>query len=233
MVRVAVADDCALTVKGLRTLFEEGREFRFAGHAGTETELLTLLACRASRILVLDPEFTVETGPLTLLQRLADMYPHISILVYTHNSDEAMAVRALRIGARGYVLKKSTTEELLVALRKVGSRETYMTPSIAEKLALLHVAKTANGSSLEQLSDRELQVFYGLALGKRLVRIAQELSLSAKTVTSYRARVVEKLGVCSNADIVRLALTYCPQIFNARALTNGNSVQEALSNRRL
>jgi two-component system invasion response regulator UvrY len=142
---------------------------------------------------------------LDLLKEFKAARPKLPVLVLSAHPEDQFAVRVLKAGAEGYMTKESAPEELVNATRKILAGGRYVSPSLAEKLAL-RVSKDLTGAPHETLSDREYEVMCHIASGKTLKEIAAELSLSPKTVSTYRTRILEKLGVSNSAAIIRYAM---------------------------
>jgi DNA-binding NarL/FixJ family response regulator len=142
---------------------------------------------------------------LDLLKEFKAALPRLPVLVLSVHPEDQFAVRALKAGAEGYVTKESAPEELVQAIRKILAGGRYVSPTLAEKLAL-NVGKDFTRAPHETLSDREHEVMCRIASGKTVTEIAGELSLSVKTISTYRARILEKLGVKNSAEITRYAI---------------------------
>ncbi len=155
-------------------------------------------------VALLDITLPGKSG-LDLLKELKAEWPRLPVLVLSGHKEDQFAVRVLKAGAGGYVTKESAPEELAKAVRKVLAGGRYVSPALAEKLAL-GVNKDLTRTPHETLSDREYDVMSRIASGKTVTEIAEELSLSPKTISTYRARVLEKLGVKNSAEIVQYAI---------------------------
>jgi DNA-binding NarL/FixJ family response regulator len=201
MTRVLVVDDHALVRRGVILLLAGERDFGEFGEAGSAAELFALLS-RDARwdVLLLDIGLPDRSG-IEILPELRTAYPTLPILMLTMHTENGLAMLALREGARGYVTKDSLPEDLVSAIHRALGGRRYVSPSLAERLAL-----GPRGAAHEALSAREHQVFTRLAGGAPLKKIAQDLGVSPKTVTTYRTRVLEKLGMRTNAELVRYAL---------------------------
>ncbi|MBU1576483.1 MAG: response regulator transcription factor, partial [Candidatus Edwardsbacteria bacterium] len=146
-------------------------------------------------------------GGLDVLKQIIVQYPKLPVLILSMHPEEEYAVRAMRAGAMGYLTKKSAPDELGMAITRITQGRRYITSSLAEQLAdVLHGEH--EGAPHESLTDREYQILLMIASGKRLKEIAGELTLSPKTVSTYRGRILEKMGIQSNADIVRYAIEH-------------------------
>ena len=204
MIRVLIVDDHAIIRRGLRALLSD--DFRGAafGEASDARQALEQLREKEWDVALLDITLPGKGG-LDLLKELKTGWPKLPVLVLSGHSEDQFAIRMLKAGAGGYLTKESAPEELAKAIRKIMAGGRYVSPALAEKLAL-RVGKDFTGTPHETLSDREYEVMSRIALGKTVTEIAEELSLSAKTISTYRARILEKLGVKNSAEIVQYAI---------------------------
>ncbi len=177
-----------------------------AGEAATGDELVAEIGAAAPHVLVLDISMP-GPGFLETMRLLRESHPLVRILVLSTHSEERYAIRSLKAGASGYLTKSRSAAELLQAIRKVRRGGKYVTSSLAETLAS-YLGGDAPTPRHETLSDREFQVLVALSAGKPLKQIAAELHLSPKTVSTYRARILEKMGYDSTADLIRYALEH-------------------------
>ena len=203
-IRVLIVDDHAIVRRGLKALVSD--EFRGAafGEASDARQALEQLRKNTWDIALLDVTMPGKSG-LELLKELKAEWPTLPVLVLSAHTEDQFAVRVLQAGAGGYMSKESAPEELANAIRKVVSGGRYVSPALAEKLAL-GVKRDLTRTPHEALSDREYDVMSRIGSGKTVTEIADELSLSAKTISTYRARVLEKLGVRNSAEIVQYAI---------------------------
>jgi two-component system, NarL family, invasion response regulator UvrY len=204
MIRVLIVDDHAIVRRGLRELVSD--EFRGAafGEASDARQALEQLRKKAWDLALIDINLPGKNG-LDLLKELKAQWPKLPVLVLSGYPEDQFAVRVLKAGAGGYMTKESAPEELAKAIRKILGGGRYVSPALAEKLAL-GLRKDLTRTPHETLSDREYEVMSRIALGKTVTEIAEELSLSAKTISTYRARVLEKLDVRNSAEIVQYAI---------------------------
>ncbi len=204
MIRVLVVDDHPVVRKGLAMILAEEPEIREVGEADSAAALLRLLGSSAWDVVVLDISLPDRSG-LEVLKDIKAMRPGLPVLILSMHPEDQYAPRVLKTGAAGFVSKESAAEELVNAVKKVVGGGRYVSPSLAERLAEL-IDDDYRGAPHERLSDREFQVMRMLAQGKRLKDIADELCLSVKTVSTYRARVLEKMGMESNAELTYYAV---------------------------
>ena len=203
MTRILIADDHELVRRGLRqTLTETFRELA-VGEAADGGQALLAIEKEPWDLVLLDVNMPGRSG-IEVLQDLKRLQPQLPVVVVSAYPEKDYAVRAFKLGAAGYVSKQGASSELIAAVRKALAGGRYITPSLGEALAAT-VAGEAPAAPHETLSDRELQVLRQVALGKPLKEIASELSLSEKTVGTYRMRIARKLGLDTNVEIARYA----------------------------
>lgn len=203
--RVMIVDDHALLRAGVREMLADESDLEVVAEAGSAEEALQLLRDGTQvDVLVLDISLPGQSG-VDLLRQLKQDQPEIQILVLSMHPEKSFAVRLMRAGASGYVPKMIVPDELVRAVRAVGSGKRYITPTVAELLASEFAAE-AEGPLHNRLSERELQVFTRIARGIAPAAMASELGLSVKTVSTYRARILEKMGMRSNAEIAAYAV---------------------------
>lgn len=204
MTRVIICDDHALIRRGIRDTLSDAPDIEVIGEAADYGELRTLLRKDSCEVLVLDINMPGRSG-LDVLHVLKDEGAQIRVLVVSMYPEDQYAIRALKAGAFGYVNKGGDPAILVQAVRTVAQGRKYVTPEIAQMLVeSLTAPEVANAH--EKLSDRELQTLVMIASGKRLADIANELTLSPKTVSVYRARVLEKLGLSNNSELTVYAI---------------------------
>ncbi len=204
MTRVIICDDHALIRRGIRDTLSDAPDIDVIGEAGDYGELRTLMRKESCDVLVLDINMPGRSG-LDVLHVLKDEGSPIKVLVVSMYPEDQYAIRALKAGAFGYVNKGGDPAALVQAVRTVAQGRKYVTPEIAQMLVeSLTAPEVANAH--EKLSDRELQTLVMIASGKRLADIAGELTLSPKTVSVYRARVLEKLGLTNNSELTVYAI---------------------------
>jgi len=206
MIRVMLGDDPALIRRGLRETLTEAGDIEVVGEAGDYAELRSLMRERRCDVMLLDLNLPGRSG-IDVLKTLADEDSQVRVVVLSQYPEDQYGIRALRNGAMAYLNKSADPARILEAVRTVAGGRKYLTPEIAH-LLLDTVTGKGDGAPHEQLSDRELQTLLLIASGKRLSEIADALTLSPKTVSVYRSRVLEKLGVASNAELASYALRH-------------------------
>lgn len=204
MIRVLVADDHAIVRRGVLQILEEAPDIIPIGEASTGEEVLQAVQGTEYDVIVLDIALPDHSG-LEILKQLQTLKPRLQILMLSIYPEKQYAIRAIKAGAAGYLTKESTPEELVEAIRQASQGGKYITRSLAQSLAN-EVGGQAEKEPHEALSDREYQVMCSLASGKGVTEIAAALSLSVKTVSTYRSRILEKLELTSTAEIIRYAL---------------------------
>ena len=203
-IRVLIVDDHAIVRRGLRALLsDEFREAEF-GEAADARQAIDQLRKHTWDVALLDITLPGKSG-LELLKEVKAEWPGLPVLILSGHMEDQFAVRVLKAGAGGYMTKESAPEELAKAVRKILAGGRYVSPALAEKLAM-GVTKDLTRTPHETLSDREYDVMSRIASGKTVTEIGEELSLSVKTISTYRTRVLEKLGVRNSAGIVQYAV---------------------------
>ena len=201
--KVMIADDHALFRAGLRSLLEETGEFEVVAEACNGEDALKAVREQEIDVALLDLSMPKQSG-IDVLKRMKLLKPDMAVLILSMFPEEQYAVNMLRSGASGYLTKESAPEQVVTALRTVRKGRKYISGEVAELLAETPDASTAplHGT----LSQREFQIFCKLAAGKSVSEIAVELFLSVKTISTYRTRVLEKMGMHSNADLTYYAI---------------------------
>jgi len=204
VIKVLVADDHAVVRRGLRQILAETNDILVGGEASTAAELWQLVERERWDTIILDIEMPGRSG-LELLGELKRQYPKLPVLILTVYSEEQYAVRAIRAGASGFLTKESAPNQLVAAVRKVASGGRFITPELAERLAS-SLAGDSDALPHEALSDREFQVLCMIASGKTVSQIGQELSLSVKTISTHRTRILAKMNMKSNSELTHYAI---------------------------
>jgi DNA-binding NarL/FixJ family response regulator len=206
MIRLLIADDHAIVRQGLKQIVSESPNMVVAGETANGEEALALARTLNYDVAIIDLSMPGRGG-LDILKDLKTARPSAKIVVLSMHPEEQYAIRCLRDGASAYITKANATEELVHAIQTVAAGKRYITPSVAEKLAS-YIEQDTERLPHESLSDRELQVFLLLGSGKTVTNISRELSLSVKTVSTYRTRVLEKMHMDSNAQLIRYAIQH-------------------------
>ena len=205
MKKALLVDDHAVVRNGLKKILEEQPgEIEF-GEAATADEAIKLVREQAWDIVILDISLGGGRNGLDTLKELKQIRPRLQVLILTMHSEEQYARRSFRSGAAGYITKDSPRAELIRAVSKVMEGGKYVSPVLAEKL-VAYIEKDINGPPHETLSDREFQVMRLIASGKTVSEIAELLSLSDKTISTYRARILEKMGMKTSAELTHYAI---------------------------
>lgn len=204
MSRILIADDHAILRKGFKQLLLEDRSTHEVGEAGTGNETLDMLRQGNWDLLILDINMPDRSG-IDILRQAHAAYPDTRVLILSGFPEKQYAVNLLRAGASGYLNKEMAPEELLLAVRTVLSGKRYVSATMAE-LLVTELDHDSDKPAHTQLSEREFQIFCKLATGRAVSEIAAELCLSVKTISTYRSRVLDKMGFNSNADITAYAL---------------------------
>jgi DNA-binding NarL/FixJ family response regulator len=203
VIKVVIADEHALVRQGVKQILGAEPDIRLVGEARNFEETLELTRRLAWDVLILDYSMPGGNG-LQVLKKIKHAYPRRPVLILSMQPEAVIAVSALRAGAAGYVSQDSASEELTLAIRKVVSGKRYISASLVKELAL-ELGQDPQGLAHESLSDREYRVMWMLASGKAITHIAKELALSPNTVSTYRNRILKKLKLENNADLVRYA----------------------------
>lgn len=203
---IIIADDHQLILQGLKQLLAAESDMQVVGEAKNAAETLALVRNVEWDALILDYSMPDATA-MVVLKEVKRSFPKRPVLILSMHPEDSIAISVLRAGAAGFINKESASEELTVAIRKALSGRKYVSESLAEKLAL-ELEDDAPVSAHKALSDREYRVMWLLASGKSITQIAEELSLSPNTVSTYRIRVLKKLKLDHNADLVRYAIEH-------------------------
>ena len=204
MIQVVICDDHAVLRRGIRDTLAEATDIRVIGEAAGYTELRDTLRQAACQVLLLDINMPGRNG-LEVLASVRESYPEIRVLMVSMYPEDQYALRCLKAGAHGYANKAGDPLELVRAVRTVHQGRKYLTPEVAQMLAD-SLAQPTPEVPHEALSEREMQTLQKIASGTRLTDIAEELMLSPKTVSVYRARVLEKLQLSNNAELTVYAI---------------------------
>ena len=204
MLNVLTVDDHPIVRQGLKQIVSESSDIVVAGEAEDGIVALNKIKKHDYDVVVLDISMPGRDG-LDILKQIKKDKPKLPVLILSIHPEAQYAVRSLRAGASGYLTKERATDELISAIHKVSLGGKYVTSSLAEKLAF-NLEIEDERSLHENLSNREYQVICMIASGKTVMEIAQELSLSAKTISTYRARILEKMKMKNNAELILYAV---------------------------
>ncbi|MCJ7582367.1 MAG: response regulator transcription factor [Candidatus Aminicenantes bacterium] len=204
LIKVFLADPHAMVREGTRRILENNDAFVVIGEAENNFEVLEKLATADCDIVILEISLSNGKG-LQVLQELKKNRPELPVLVLSLYPEGYHAVRAIRAGADGFVTKERTTDELLKAIQIVCSGKRYISPSFAEKLTF-EMGSAVKNPLHEILSDREFQVMFSIASGKTMKIIAEELSLNIHTISTYRSRMLSKMGMKNDAEVIYYAV---------------------------
>jgi DNA-binding NarL/FixJ family response regulator len=207
VIRVLLADDHVIVRAGLRELLADTGDVLVAGEAGNGQEVLASIRKEDYDVLVLDMSMPGRSG-IELIRQLKSEKPRLRILVLSMHGEAQYAVRAIRAGASGYLTKDSATEQLVAAIRRIAAGGAYVSPETAERLALDFNRPAEEAAPHTRLSDREFQVFQHIVVGKSVTEIADALVLSVKTISTHKARIMEKMGLDNEAALVRYAVRH-------------------------
>jgi len=206
LIRVVLADDHAIVRAGLRELLTATGDITVIGEATNGQDTLAAVREGGFDVLVLDMSMPGRSG-IELIKLVKAEQPKLRVLVLSMHSEKQYAVRAVKAGAAGYLTKETAADELVSAIRRVAGGGAYITPETAERL-VLESSSRAEGPLHGRLSDREFEVFRKLVAGRSVTDIAHDLTLSVKTISTHKARILEKMGYSSQAELVRYAVEH-------------------------
>jgi len=198
---ILIVDDHLVVREGLKRILASSGDCNVAAEAGDARAALAWLQQRSFDLVLLDISLPEQTG-LDLLKTIKAQWPQLPVLMLTAYAEDHYAVRAFKEGADGYLNKQTAMESLITAIHKVAAGGKYVTPALAERIAT-EIGSGEDRALHEMLSEREFEIFKLIARGTSLKDIAGQLHISAKTVTTYRARILEKTGLASNAELTR------------------------------
>jgi two-component system invasion response regulator UvrY len=204
MIKICIADDHPVVREGLKLTIGKTADLSVAAEASDGPEVLTALRQHPIDLLVLDIAMPIRNG-VDLLKQIRQKWPKMPILILTSYPESQYAARAFKLGASGYLTKESATRDLIQAIRTVLSGKRYVSSSFADYLVEQLDHETGRPPH-DNLSNRELEVLCLIAAGKSLTNIAKELFLSVKTVSTYRTRILEKLHIQNDAELIRYAI---------------------------
>jgi DNA-binding NarL/FixJ family response regulator len=207
VIRIGIADDHAILRQGVRQILLAQPDMEVVGEASNSFEVMQLVRQETCDLLLLDIAMPGKNG-IDTLKQVKHEYPKLPVLVVSMYPEDQYAIRALKAGASGYLTKVAAADQLVSAIRQVSRGRRYITADLAESLADSVGGGTQDTPGHEVLSDREFQTLRQIAAGKTLTQIGDGLALSPKTVSVYRARLLVKLRLSTNADLTRYALEH-------------------------
>jgi len=205
-IRVLIADDHAIIRQGLKQILSDTDDMEVSGEADGGIPAIQLIREKPYDVVLLDVSMPDRNGIDTLKQIKKEM-PKLPVLMLSMHPEEQYAIRALRAGAAGYLSKQGAPEQLVIAIRQVASGKKYVSAAVAEELANA-IGEDLERPPHEKLSDREYQTLCMISSGKTLTQIAEQLNLSVKTVSVYRARLLEKMKLRNNAELTHYGLKH-------------------------
>lgn len=203
MIKILIVDDHPIVRNGLKNIISDESDMKIVCESSTGQQVVDLVKKNEIDIVILDISLPDISG-FEVLTRLRNLFPDLPVLMLSVMSEDLYASKTLKAGASGFINKESAPEELITAIRKIVSGGHYISPVFAERIAL-DIKGNLKKAPHERLSSREFQILTYIASGKAMGKIATELSLSIKTVSTYRTRILEKMNVRSNADLIK----YC------------------------
>ena len=206
MIRVVIVDDHAILRRGLHQIVAESEDMTVAGEAETSSQALRLLREQPCDVVLLDISMPDRNGVETL-KLIRKEFPRLHVLMLSMHPENQYAVRALKAGAAGYLTTQTVASQLVSAIRQVHQGRKYVTPGVAEELAS-NVDFDSDKPLHQELSNREYQTLCLIASGKTLTEIGKQMSISVKTVSVYRARVLEKMRMKNNAELTHYAIKH-------------------------
>lgn len=204
MIKIFLADDHILIREGLKRLINIEPDIRVIGESADPVEILKATKDGDYDILILDITLPKKSG-LEILKEVKLMNPDAKVLILSMHPEERFAIRSLKAGAYGYLTKESAGDDIILAIKKIASGRRYLSESLAEKLAG-GLELTKNKLPHEILSDREFEILRYIAQGKALTEIGEELNISVSTVGTYRSRILDKLKLANNAELILYVL---------------------------
>jgi DNA-binding NarL/FixJ family response regulator len=206
MIKILLVDDHTIVRKGIRQLLDDTSDIQVAGEAKNAEEMFNMLNEREYDIVVLDISLPGRSG-VDALKQLKTIKPTLPVLILSMHPESQYALRVMKSGASGYLTKESAPEELINAIRKINKGKKYISANLAEELANF---LNDNSSKLphHKLTDREYEVMIKIAEGKSLTEIANHLSLSVKTISTYRSRILSKMHLSSNSALIKYAMEH-------------------------
>jgi two-component system, NarL family, invasion response regulator UvrY len=205
MIRIITVDDHTVVRRGLKQIIEEEPDMKVVGEAGDGHDAISIIREKDCNVVILDISLPGISG-IEVLHQLRREHPELPVLIMSMHEEEQYALRVLKAGASGYLKKDSIPEEMIKAIRKIVAGKKYISPSFSE--TLIPGQKLSDKPLHENLSNREFQIMCMIARGQALKDIGETLRISGKTVSTYRTRILEKMIMKTNADIVSYALKH-------------------------
>jgi two-component system invasion response regulator UvrY len=206
MTRILIADDHAIVREGLKRIVQQTSDILVVAEAGNAAETMEKVRKLELDLLLLDITMPDRSG-LDVLMEVKRDYPSLKVLILSFHPEDQYALRMLKAGASGYVTKESASDELVQAIRKVAQGGRYLSTSLAERL-VFDMVEESDSPLHELLSNREFQVFSLIASGKTVKELGEELSLSVKTISTNRTRIMEKMGLRNNSEFTQYAIKH-------------------------
>jgi DNA-binding NarL/FixJ family response regulator len=206
VIRILVVDDHSVVRQGIKQIVADSPDIEIVGEAASGQEALELVRSGSFDLIILDISMPGQNG-LDILRELKAESPALKVIILSMYPEEQYAIRSLRDGSSAYLTKGSPPEELILAIRTVASGKRYITPSVADRLAT-YIEDSSQRPPHETLSDREMEVLVLIGSGKQVSDIAVELNLSIKTVSTYRSRILLKMNMETNAQLIRYSLQH-------------------------
>jgi DNA-binding NarL/FixJ family response regulator len=204
LIKVFIADDHAIVREGLKQILADTRDIVVAGEAENGVDAVKLFRKSGCHVVLLDISLPDKSG-IEVLKQIKKEKPDLAVLMLSMHREDQYAIRSLKAGAAGYLTKQSAPKELVTAIRQVAGGLKYVSPALAQELAN-HLGEDHEAPAHEALSDREYQTLTMIASGKTVGAIAKELSLSVKTVSEYRARLLAKMKLKNSAELTHYAI---------------------------
>lgn len=204
LIKVFIADDHAIVREGLKQILADTRDIIVAGEAENGVDAVKLFRKSGCHVVLLDISLPDKSG-IEVLKQIKKEKPELAVLMLSMHREDQYAIRSLKAGAAGYLTKQSAPKELVTAIRQVAGGLKYVSPALAQELAN-HLGEDHEAPAHETLSDREYQTLTMIASGKTVGTIAKELSLSVKTVSEYRARLLSKMKLKNSAELTHYAI---------------------------
>lgn len=206
MIKVCLVDDHTIVRKGLKQILEQNKDIEVSGEADSASGMFKILKTEHFDVIILDISLPGRSG-IDALKQLREMDHEIPVLILSMHPPDQYALRVMKAGASGYLTKESAPDELISAVKKIARGKRYINNELAEELANYVNGKTTRDPH-SKLTDREFEVMKSIAKGKSLTHIAQELSLSVKTISTYRRRVLNKLNLKNNSELIRYGMDH-------------------------